>query len=589
MTRINSQVRLAYDVLCSGRFEVPWHQRYYDWKDEHVKELLSDLKDALDTGKTCYFLGSIMLVRMAGGNRWRINDGQQRLITLSLIVAALCRRFARKRPRDTSRETLALRALFSRRDNEISKLTETSKYHPRIDPPKNNKSTYAQIIRGHDIGTNGLLTSSWKTIDIFVDGMNRSTTEAFFEFVAQKIEISVLEIPDDVDANSVFEALNARGKPLDDVDLIRNRLYSYFSEADDTTRRETVHDNLENTLVIGRNARTMQEYFRCYLQCRYGYLKKTRFYRESRIHIEKAAGRRSTAATNYVFDLVEELGRNDSIELFRSISSSRSGVDMEKRLPAVSGKRNLAVLLNELRSYKVSHPLVFALLHRFVSEADGVNKRKLWQIVTRSLKNLASFVMRNVFVSPKFEPSKFEAAFANCAHSVFNGSDLDSADIMSDLQQNDGEWNVMDDAIFIRRMTEVEFRDNKKALRYLLGINAKMQRSSEALREDRCSVEHILPQSDTHGDSWTGFSGTDANDWRYRAGNLVIVARSENRSDAEYNRNFAAKKRAFRNSMLSMPRLVAEEYDDWTPKVVEKRSRELAREAAKTWRFFPGS
>ena len=587
MTIINSQVRLAYDVLCSGQFEVPWHQRYYDWKDEHVKELLSDLKDALDTGKTCYFLGSIMLVRIAGDERWRINDGQQRLITLSLIVAALCRRFARKRPRDTSRETLALRALFSRKGNEISKLTETSKYHPRIDPPKNNKSTYVQIIRGHDIGTNGLLTSSWKTIDIFVDGMNRSTTESFFEFVTQKIEISVLEIPDDVDANSVFEALNARGKPLDDVDLIRNRLYSYFSEADDSTRRETVHDNLESTLVIGRNARTVQEYFRCYLQCRYGYLKKTRFYRESRIHIEKAAGQRSAAAADYVFDLVEGLGRNGSIELFRSILSSRSGVDMEKRLPPIPGKRKLDVLLNELRSYKVSHPLVFALLHRFMSEANGVNKRKLWLIVTRSLKNLASFVMRNVFVAPKFEPSKFEAAFANCAHSVFNGSDLESADIMSDLQQNDDEWNVMSNAIFIRRMTEVEFRDNRKARRYLFGINAKKQVSSEALREDRCSVEHILPQSDTHGTSWTGFSGIDADDWRYRAGNLVIVAGGENRSDAEYNRNFAAKRRGFRDSMLLMPRRVAEEYDDWTPKAVEKRSRELARDAAMTWPFSP--
>lgn len=101
MTKVNSQAYLVSELLYSGRFEVPWHQRYYDWKREQVEELLSDLKDALDTKKTCYFLGSIMLVKPSVGSPHRINDGQQRLITSSLVIAAFCRRFARQRPRDS--------------------------------------------------------------------------------------------------------------------------------------------------------------------------------------------------------------------------------------------------------------------------------------------------------------------------------------------------------------------------------------------------------------------------------------------------------------------------------------------------------
>lgn len=221
-TKITSEVRLVSDVLYSGYFEVPWHQRYYDWKEEQVRELLYDLKDALDTDKTCYFLGSIMLLKSTDAKPQKINDGQQRLITLSLLIAAFCRRFARKRPRDQSRETLALRALFSRPSNQISQLKDASKYKPRIEPPKNDKSKYVQIIRGHDIGTNGLLTEAWKVIDIFVEGMSRSAPKDFFDFLMQKVEVSVLHIPMNIDANSVFEALNARGKPLDDVDLKRS-------------------------------------------------------------------------------------------------------------------------------------------------------------------------------------------------------------------------------------------------------------------------------------------------------------------------------------------------------------------------------
>ena len=86
MTRITSEVLLVSQLFFRGRYTVPWHQRYYDWTVEQVTELLVDLKEALDEGRGSYFLGSIMLV--AGEDVWEINDGQQRLITLSLLCAA---------------------------------------------------------------------------------------------------------------------------------------------------------------------------------------------------------------------------------------------------------------------------------------------------------------------------------------------------------------------------------------------------------------------------------------------------------------------------------------------------------------------
>ena len=582
ITKITSDVRLVSEVVHSGRFKVPWHQRYYDWKVEQVGELLSDLSDALDTGETCYFLGSIMLVEATDTKLQRINDGQQRLITLSLLIAAFCRRFARKRPRDRVRETLALRALFDRPDNQPSRLADASRYESRIEPPRNDKSKYIQILRGHDIGTNGLLTAAWNVIDIFVEGMGKPAREDFFDFIMQKVEISVLIVPGDVDANSVFEALNARGKPLDDVDLIRNRLYSYFSETEDATRRETVHGNLENTAIILRSPTALREYFRCFLQCHFGYLQKNRFYREARREIEKTAS--PLTASDYVFDLIARLGRSDCIELFRTITSSRPSENLEKRLPTVSGKRSLTTLLGELKGYSVSHPLVFSLLHRFITETDNSKKRKTGLAATHSLRNLASFVMRTAFVAPKFEPSRFDAAFANCAKTVFQGNDMDSMNVLQELKRND-EFGVIDDANFIRLMTEVELRDDRKAMRYLFGINARNQRGSDVLRQDRCSVEHVLPQSEMHWSDWIGFKDVNAADWVYRTGNLLVVSRRENRTGPEFNRNFVNKKRAFHDSPLLMPRTVAATYDDWTPDVVRQRSRQLAKEAATTWQL----
>lgn len=582
-TKITSEVHLVSDVLYLGRFEVPWHQRYYDWKEEQVRDLLYDLKDALDTSKTCYFIGSIMLVKPTNAKPYRINDGQQRLITLSLLIAAFCRRFAQKRPYDRSRENLALRALFERPDNETSQLADSSRYTPKIEPPKNDKSKYRQIVHGHDIGTNGLLTVAWNVIDTFVEKMNKPARESFFDFLMQKVEVSVLDIPTDIDSNSVFEALNARGKPLDDIDLIRNRLYSYFSETDDATRRETVHDNLERIAVVLRSPSWVPDYYRCFLQCRYGYLKKTRVYRESRLAIEKASGRNNPSG--HVFDLVACLGRKESIELFRVVKSARASKILERPLPKISGKRKLSVLLGELKEYTVSHPLVFALLHRFMDETDEENKRKVGGLVTRSLGNLTSFVIRTAFIAPKFEPSRFEAAFADSAQAVLNSTDLSSLDILGELKLND-EWKVCNNKNFIQRMAEIEFRD-KRALRYLFGINARSQPGSDALRDSRCTVEHILPKSEVHWEDWTGFkdSDVDGEDWVYRTGNLLVISKGENRTGTNFNRNFAAKKRAFKDSAVLMARTLAEQYDEWTPAVIEKRSRELARKAADIWKF----
>ncbi len=120
MTKINSEVKLVSTTLRSGRFWVPWHQRYYVWKaNEEVRDLLIDLEMAFDADKTCYFLGSIMLLEPTDSMPERINDGQQRLITFSLLMAALCRCFA-EHPRDTGRESRALHTLFQQPDHDPS-------------------------------------------------------------------------------------------------------------------------------------------------------------------------------------------------------------------------------------------------------------------------------------------------------------------------------------------------------------------------------------------------------------------------------------------------------------------------------------
>ena len=584
MTQITSEALLVSQLFLKGRFTVPWHQRYYDWTVEQVTELLVDLKEALDEDRASYFLGSIMLV--AGKDVWEINDGQQRLITLSLLFAAFGRRFAKHRETDAGREMLALRVLFDHQENAVTNFDDTTREVPRVEPPRQDRSRFTQIIRGLDIGTNGKLTSAWNEVALFVSAMGQRETQMFFDFLMQKVEIGVLYVPKTEDANAVFEALNGRGKQLDDVDLIRNHLYSYFTDPADSERRATVHEQLESVLATTRSTTRSHEYFRCFFQCCYGYLQKKRFYRDTRAKIRNSGQRPD--GDKHVYALVHELASPAAVELFRTLTATNPSKELLSAFCTASGttrnKRNLPVFIQELRGYKVVQPLMFALLRRFI-EAEERYRRAVAKAAHHCLSDLSSFVMRVSFCEAKFEPSRLEPGFANCARRIAASSKVTDLDIKTDLEECD-YLLIMDDTRFISRLFDVQMTDSRRAKRLLFGINAKQEREGRAFDYDGSSVEHILPQSKTYWSGWTGFTsvGSDLRDWVDRIGNLTLLGDSGNHARHRFNADFGAKKPVFETSPFAMTRDVAK-HEDWTPKAVTERSRDLAKAAAQVWCF----
>ena len=127
-TVIGARATTFFDLFCSGRFEVPWHQRRYDWKAEHVDELLHDVDDAIDANRRCYFLGTVILVK-AAPNAWRINDGQQRMVTLSMICACFRNLFAARD--DSHRRQMAHRILFDIPESATAPMNSLDRQPPR--------------------------------------------------------------------------------------------------------------------------------------------------------------------------------------------------------------------------------------------------------------------------------------------------------------------------------------------------------------------------------------------------------------------------------------------------------------------------
>ena len=590
-TVIRADAILFSELFCTGLFTVPWHQRYYDWDASDVRVLLHDLDEAIRDGRRCYFLGAIMLVAVSE-RKWEINDGQQRMVTVSLICAALCRRFAQE-TNDSQREGHALRMLFDLDASGVWKLNKAEHYGPRIEPPVNDRMRYKQMIRGRSIGTNGKLTAAWETIESFLGPTNAGGRwERYFDFIREKLEVACLHVPRDLDPNAVYETINCRGKQLDDLDLIRNFIYSYFNAAAEAQRKVSIHDNLERIRNVFPSSRRASEYMRCRLQCRYGFLRSDNFYRDVRQAVREQrdeAGSARIKPMDYTFHLTQDITSSEDLELFRTLTARTPDPEFVQAFEVASktttSPRNLTVFLRELRGYTVTQPLVFSLMSRFVKERDGRRRLRVARLVNRNLSRLSTFVLRTAFVAPKFEPSHFETEFSNFAMRIEMEKDVFDDKFVSFLKECDrSAHGVLDDSRFLAEIAETTMRGNPKIKQFLLGINRDQRPDATALNESQCSVEHILPLSSEHNRQWTGFQGIDVNNWIHRIGNLTLMSATDNKPGSKYNSSLTNKQASYKDSSVAMTRQLMSE-ESWTPAAIEKRQQAMAQQAVRVWVF----
>src|SRR5690348_6650008 len=86
---IAAEVQRIRDVFSATTdIRVPPFQRSYAWEDEETEILIKDLLDAFYSN-TIYFLGAIVVIRPRNRGPSDVVDGQQRLTTLTIILAVL--------------------------------------------------------------------------------------------------------------------------------------------------------------------------------------------------------------------------------------------------------------------------------------------------------------------------------------------------------------------------------------------------------------------------------------------------------------------------------------------------------------------
>ena len=572
-------------LLHGRRLSVPWYQRQYDWDAEKVSELLEDLDDAYRQDRSAYFLGAVLLTD-GDDSDWEINDGQQRIVTYTMICARLARIFASGA--DPLRENRAMRILFDLPEDHTRTMKDADHLQPRVAPPQDNTVNYNLVIRGKNIGTNGKLTAAWRIIDDYFKPVDTGAAGKFFDYIATKLEVVVISAPTSLDPNSVYEGLNARGKSLEDFDLIRNHIYSFFNSAAEGQRRHTIHAGLETIRATIREEKRVKEYTRCFFECEYGYLPNERLYRAVKRNIRKAAGS-GTSVVDYVFELGTRFTSREATEVFKSIVYPTEDDPIITRFIRDSNQtkapRNAFHFLNDMKHYTVTQPVMFALLHRYVQELDPQQRKRIARRCHIYMKMLTSLVFRTALIGPKFEPSQFDSGLSDLAQTIAHTDDIAQVKFGEVLRSSD-KHGVFSDDRFIEELKHKAIKETSRVKRLLLGILQFEQPERAVFNERRYTIDHVVPISPQHLKHWA-FTPKEHADNLYLIGNQALLSDAENRPGKAFNQSFERKKAIFETSPIATTRSVADALD-WSPEAIAARQAEIATKAAKVWELPDG-
>jgi hypothetical protein len=222
-------------LLKDSILTVPIHQRSYAWEEEHVSDLYKDLSKALTDGDSEYFLGSIVLVKSSDGSL-EVNDGQQRLATSVILLAAIRDYFFRLNnvKTSTSIEREFLVSMDRETHEEVPRLklnVEDNEYFAKriLRLPNDVRRKTVQPSKDSHKRINAAATLAAQHIKEVTAHLREQDREPvlhkWVNYLEKSARVIEVVVSDPGTAYIIFETMNDRGMQLSAADLLKNHLF----------------------------------------------------------------------------------------------------------------------------------------------------------------------------------------------------------------------------------------------------------------------------------------------------------------------------------------------------------------------------
>jgi hypothetical protein len=549
------------------RYEIPRFQRSYAWEEDQWEELWLDVQKVMEDprGLEGHFLGPIVLQDAEERQVQRVIDGQQRLITVTLLALALIHRVEALAAAQVEEAENRARAAIMRGQivstREASSLRERSRmrlndeddgfFATRLVQPQATPLGMGQARTRSEKRLLGALLHLRKRIDELLPADTPGSALAErLERVMRGVSFIEIRVSDEATAFLVFETLNARGVALNTADLTKNYLFALAAEGGAGDLAEMQAEWRRLSMPVGAE-QVSALLFHALAGGAEGDLSERRVFTE----LKRVAPDRERA-----FGLVRRL--EDAAHLVSALESAEH--ERWEELPDPPAARRAVRLLQALEAEQVRSLLLAA--------APALPPEELGKLIER----LPVLLLRAQLC--KTNTGDLKRSFQRAAREVHRGAHRRAIGVLRSLRDvypSDERFQA-DFAL----LAIAPSGRRKRLLRYLLGaLEERLGGGPVAADDPKVTVEHILPER--QAGAWEGT--TQGADWVNRLGNLTLLELSLNRGLGG-TPDWGRKQEVYAQSAYQMARQVVVS-EGWGPDQIAVRQRELAALAVQIWRL----
>ena len=579
----NYPVSTLLDIESGVVYAIPRYQREYTWSRAQWDALFEDLLD----NELHYFLGSIICINQSQDaltvQSLELVDGQQRMTTLSLLLAAVYQSY-RTLPNLGMEQQIELYNL--KHKLVLKKKSDQPRLIPQVQ--NNNQQDYFAVL-----GQTGILDD----VETVPNAGNRRVMKAFRHFISrielylehsadpiaslqallEKVNTATLvkiEVAGHSDAYTLFESLNNRGVPLTAIDLIKNKLLAVL-ESKDPGSIDKQYNRWKKVIdALGDDYAVQERFFRQYYNAFKPDLKDV-------VSVP-------VATKSNLMQVYEKLIAHDAEGFLHAMIRLSSRYAQIVGYRAVPEQPKLSSLLLSLdRIQGAAAYLLLMVLMECQTELE-LNHEHLEQVV---IFLIAFFVRRNTTDLP---PTRdLTRIFMDVAETI---RELHAGDVVSHIQHTLKTESASDEQ-FEKSLKGPIYEDNKSVCRFVLCAleESRMTRETQvdlwALKGKQYvwTIEHIFPQGENIPDSWVQMiADGDVNlaeqhrqTYAHCLGNLTISGYNSalgNKSFAEkQSRTDSQGREVGYNNGLYLNHALALE-DRWTVEKLEARTMQLVQE-----------
>lgn len=540
------------------QFVIPIYQRTYSWTEKECRQLWDDIvRTGGNDAIAVHFIGSIVyiekgLVPATLLSPLLVIDGQQRLTSVMLLIAALAKALGESEPVNG----FSPRKL---RNYYLLNPEETGERHFKLLLSQTDKASLTAIIGGTEQPKEHSLRVA-QNFQLFEELIADCKGEfvAVCNGLAKLVVVDIALKRDQDNPQLIFESMNSTGRELTQADLIRNYILMGLEPELQTRLYEQFWRPMEVDFGQEAYGTHFDGFMRHYLTVKSGDIPNVReVYEAFKLHAKSPA-----AAQAGVEALVKDI-RNFA----RYFCAMALGAETN---PA------LKLAFHDLRELKVdvAYPFLLELYHDYATEtlpgSDFVSAVRL----------VEAYVFRRAICA--IPPNSLNKTFANFAKGVEKGRYLESiqANLLGLLSQR----RFPSDEEFRRDLQTRDlynFRSRSYWLRRLENHGRK-----ERVAVEEYTIEHILPQNENLTAKWREALGSEwkriQDTWLHTLGNLTLTGYNSEYSD----RPFAEKRdmeKGFKESPLKLNAGLGQ-LEQWNENAIKSRAEKLACMAADVWK-----